>query len=86
MKGPARLSAVTRPQIGVLLVSTLGIFWLAVALQRSFTLLGDPSLVAKAVGAAYLLLPMIGLWALTHELRVGFRTPAMARILEREAD
>ncbi|MHA7146777.1 hypothetical protein ACX80U_18880 [Arthrobacter sp. TmT3-37] len=84
MNGPTRISAVTRPKIGVLLVSALGIFWLAVAFQRSFTLLGDPDLVAKSVGAAYLLIPLICIWALTHELRFGFRAQAMARILERE--
>lgn len=70
--------------MGVLLVSALGVFWLVVAFQRSLTLLGDTDLAAKSVGVAYLFLPLIGLWVLTHELRFGFRAQAMARILERE--
>lgn len=73
-----------RPKIGVVLVSALGVFWLVVAFQRSFSLLGDPGFVAKSVGAAYLLLPLIGMWAIAHELRFGFRAQAMARVLERE--
>lgn len=42
-------------------------------------------LAAKSVGAAHLLLPLIGRWALTHELRFGSRAQAMAYILERES-
>lgn len=79
-----RTLALTRPKIGVLLVTVLGTFWIAVAFQRSFLLLSDPGLAPKAVGAAYLLLPLIGVWAVTHELLLGFRAQAMARTLERE--
>jgi tetratricopeptide (TPR) repeat protein len=71
-------------RLGVLLVTVLLVFWLVVAFQRSFILLGDPDPVAKALGVAYLLLPCIGAWALIRELLFGAKTQTMARQLERE--
>ena len=71
-------------KLGVLLITALLVFWLAVAFQRSFLLLGDPEPVAKAIGAAYLLLPCIGAWALIRELLFGAQTQRMARRLEAE--
>ena len=40
--------------------------------------------MAKAIGAAYLVLPVIGAWALIRELLFGARTEQMAKILEAE--
>ncbi len=71
-------------RVGVTLVTALLVFWLVVAFQRSFLLLGDPEPIAKAIGAAYLLLPCIGAWALIRELLFGARTQQMARRLESE--
>ncbi len=71
-------------RLGVLLITALLVFWLAVAFQRSFLLLGDPEPVAKAIGAGYLLLPCIGAWALIRELLFGAQTQRMARQLEGE--
>ena len=71
-------------KLGVLLVTALLVFWLAVAFQRSFLLLGDPEPVAKAIGAGYLLLPCIGAWALIRELLFGAQTQRMARQLDDE--
>ena len=73
-----------RVKIGVALVTVLLVFWLVVALQRSVLLLGDPDPVAKAIGAAYLLLPGVGAWAMIRELLFGARTERMARQLEAE--
>ena len=73
-----------RAKIGVALVSLLLIFWLVVALQRSVILLTDPDLVAKALGVAYLLLPLIGGWAMIRELLFGMQTSKMANELDSE--
>lgn len=73
-----------KEKLGVLLVTALLVFWLAVAFQRSFLLLGDPEPVAKLIGAGYLLLPCIGAWALIRELLFGAQTQRMARELDRE--
>ena len=40
--------------------------------------------MAKAIGAAYLVLPVIGAWALVRELLFGARTEQMATVLEAE--
>ncbi|WP_026552994.1 hypothetical protein [Arthrobacter sp. H20] len=73
-----------RAKIGVALVSLLLVFWLAVALQRSVILLSDPDLIAKALGLAYLLLPLIGGWAMIRELLFGIETSKMATELDAE--
>ena len=73
-----------RVKIGVIFVTVLLAFWLVVALQRSILLLTDPDPVAKALGAAYLLLPLIGAWALVRELSFGGQTERMASTLHAE--
>ncbi len=73
-----------RVKIGVGFVTVLLVFWLVVALQRSVLLLTDPDPVAKALGAAYLLLPLIGAWALVRELVFGAQTERMASKLASE--
>ena len=73
-----------RVKIGVVFVTVLLAFWLVVALQRSVLLLTDPDPVAKALGVAYLLLPLIGAWALVRELSFGAQTERMASTLHGE--
>jgi hypothetical protein len=73
-----------RTKIWVGAVTLLLVFYLVVSFQRSVLLMSDPNLTAKAIGAAYLLLPLVGAWALVRELLFGARTEKMARILETE--
>jgi hypothetical protein len=73
-----------RTKIWVGAVTLLLVFYLVVSLQRSVLLLSDPNLVAKALGLAYLLLPVVGAWALVRELLFGARTERLAKILEAE--
>jgi hypothetical protein len=73
-----------RTKIWVGAVTLLLVFYLVVSFQRSILLLTDNNLAAKAIGAAYLVLPIVGVWALIRELMFGARTEKMARILEAE--
>ena len=73
-----------RTKIWVGAVTLLLVFYLVVSFQRSILLLTDNNLAAKAIGAAYLVLPIVGAWALVRELMFGARTEKMARILEAE--
>jgi hypothetical protein len=73
-----------RTKIWVGAVTLLLVFYLVVSFQRSILLLTDNNLAAKAIGAAYLVLPIVGAWALIRELMFGARTEKMARILEAE--
>ncbi|MDP5227847.1 MULTISPECIES: hypothetical protein [Arthrobacter] len=73
-----------RTKIWVGAISLLLVFYLVVTFERAVLLLGDPNPMAKAMGAGYLLLPVVGAWALVRELLFGSRTEKMARILEDE--
>ena len=73
-----------RTKIWVGAVTLLLVFYLVVSFQRAVLLMTDPNPVAKAIGVAYLLLPVIGAWALVRELLFGARTERLAKILEAE--
>jgi hypothetical protein len=73
-----------RTKIWVGAVTLLLVFYLVVSFQRSVLLLLDSNPAAKAIGAAYLVLPAIGAWAMVRELLFGARTEQMAKVLEAE--
>ena len=73
-----------RTKIWVGAVTLLLVFYLVVSFQRSILLLADNNLAAKAIGAAYLVLPIIGAWAMIRELMFGARTEQMANVLAAE--
>jgi len=73
-----------RTKISVGAVTALLVFYLVVSFQRSVLLLMDSNLTAKAIGAGYLVLPVIGAWAMIRELMFGARTEQMAKVLEAE--
>ncbi|MGA7206466.1 MAG: hypothetical protein WBX27_17775 [Specibacter sp.] len=58
---------------------------MVVMIQRSFTLMFvSPEWEAKAMGAAYFVIPFVAAWALISEVLFGARTEKMAKILEAE--
>ncbi|MGJ0203798.1 tetratricopeptide repeat protein [Leucobacter sp. gxy201] len=61
----------TRSQIGVLIMSAMLVLYFAFAGLRGIALLASGTPVAVAMGAAMLVLPLIGAWALLRELRFG---------------
>lgn len=73
-----------KAKIGVAAVTILLAFYLIVTFDRARILLMDPEPVAKAIGAAYLVLPIVGAWALARELSFGARLERMGRELEAE--
>ncbi|MDD1478160.1 hypothetical protein [Arthrobacter sp. H16F315] len=73
-----------RTKIWVGAVTLLLVFYLVVSFQRSVLLMTDANPMAKAIGVAYLVLPVIGAWALARELLFGARTERLAKILEAE--
>ncbi|MEZ2371877.1 hypothetical protein [Arthrobacter sp. RCC_34] len=76
--------AAYKTKIWVGAITLLLVFYLVVTFNRAVLLLMDPQPVAKAMGLAYLVLPVVGAWALIRELMFGARTERMARILEEE--
>ncbi|NEM90359.1 hypothetical protein G3T37_03210 [Galbitalea soli] len=53
--------------------------YLVVTVQYSILLLGTDSVIAKVEGAALLVLPLVGAWALVAELRFGTRAQRLLR-------
>ncbi|WFR85100.1 hypothetical protein [Arthrobacter sp. Y-9] len=76
--------AAYKTKIWVGAITLLLVFYLVVTFNRAVLLLVDPQPVAKAMGLAYLVLPVVGAWALIRELMFGARTERMARVLEEE--
>lgn len=76
--------AAYKTKIWVGAITLLLVFYLVVTFNRAVLLLMDPQPVAKAMGLAYLVLPVVGAWALIRELMFGARTERMAKVLEEE--
>jgi len=74
----------SKTKIWVGLICLLLVFYLVVMVQQSVWLLQDPNWTAKALGAAYMVLPPVGAWALIRELMFGARMEKMAKVLEAE--
>ncbi len=76
MRRPALLAATA-------ITGLLGIY-MALVLGRAFVLLRDDALTAKALGAALLVMPIVGAWYLWHEWSLGFAAQRMGSQLEQE--
>lgn len=76
MRRPALLAATA-------VTALLGIY-VALVAGRAVVLLRDDSLVAKALGALFLVLPVIAVWYLIAEWRLGMVVQRMATQLEAE--
>lgn len=75
-RNPALLAAVS--------VTVLLAIYLGLVAQRAVMLLGDTALIAKAMGALLLILPVIGAWFLVKEWRLGTTVQQMSSRLEAE--
>ena len=71
-----------RRVVGLLLVALLG--YILLIGYRGVFLLRQPSITLRALGAAVLVLPLIGLWVVVAELRFGRATERLARRLDDE--
>lgn len=78
------MSARARALVGVIVMSALLVLYFVFAGVRAVALLASGTAIAVAMGAALLLLPLIGAWALARELLFGVRSTALVDELERE--
>lgn len=74
----------SKTKVWVGLIALLLVFYLLVMLQRAVMLIGSPELMAKLLGAGYLVIPFVAAWALISEILFGARTEKMAAILDSE--
>ena len=63
-------------------VSVLLVFYLGLVTQRAVLLLGSQAFIAKAMGVLLLVLPVIGVWYIVKEWRLGTAVQRMASRLE----
>lgn len=70
-------SARTRALVGVVVMAALLILYFVFAGVRAVALLVTGTPIAVAMGAALLVLPLIGAWALGRELLFGWRSTAL---------
>lgn len=71
-------------RIGAVVMSVLLAIYLAFAVWYSFVLFGTGEPAAIAIGAALLVLPVLGLWFIGAEILFGVRAERLARRLEQE--
>lgn len=69
---------------GVGVMSALLVLYFAFVGIRSIALLQSETVVAKLMGTALLVLPLIGFWALIRELMFGYRATQLVDILDAE--
>ncbi|WGW13125.1 hypothetical protein LWF01_04945 [Saxibacter everestensis] len=74
----------TKTKIGVALLVALLLFYLVLTAQRGWLLLSADQPLSKGLGAALLLLPVVGVWALCRELMFGAATERLAGQLAAE--
>lgn len=71
-------------RVGVALMAAALALYIVLVAQRAYLLLTSGEPVAVAMGAALVLLPVLGAWGLWRELRFGMRAQALGRRLEAE--
>ena len=74
----------SKAKIGAAVISVLLILYLIFMVQRGMIMLREPSIVAKLLAVALLVLPIIGAWALIVELLFGARIERLGKQLAEE--
>lgn len=69
---------------GAVLMSALVLVYLGFAVVYASILLRDDSLLVKAMGAALLVLPVLGAWGMVAEWRFGVASARLTSLLDRE--
>jgi hypothetical protein len=71
--------------VGAIVMAALLALYIVLVFQYAFILLGTGVLAGQIEGAALLVLPIIGTWALVRELMFGVRAQRLLRLMtERE--
>lgn len=70
-----------RGRIAVAIMSLLLVLYLVVVTQLAFRLLAVDVAVAKAIGVALIVLPLLGAWVLGAELLFGIRSERLIGVL-----
>ena len=74
----------SKAKIGAIIMVVLLGAYLVVMVNRGWILLTDPQLIAKIMGVALFVFPVIAVWAIVRELFFGAAMERLAKILEKE--
>ncbi|MCG7298692.1 hypothetical protein MHX53_06460 [Brevibacterium sp. ACRRH] len=74
----------SKAKIGAIIMVVLLGAYLVVMVNRGWILLTDPEPIAKVMGVALFVLPVIAVWAIVRELFFGASMERLAKILEEE--
>lgn len=74
----------SKAKIGAIIMVVLLGAYLVVMVNRGWILLTDPEPIAKVMGVALFVLPVIAVWAIVRELFFGASMERLAKILEKE--
>lgn len=73
-------------KVGVAIMSALLLLYLVAVAQLSISLILADDVLAKGVGIALLVLPLIGAWAMVAELAFGLRSQKLSDLLDAQGD
>ncbi len=74
----------TSAKLGAVVMSALVVMYLALLGQKGYLFLMEPNIVAKIMGVAILVLPLVGVWTIYRELRFGLAIERLGVRLEAE--
>lgn len=74
----------SKAKIGAIIMVVLLGAYLVVMVNRGWILLTDPEPIAKVMGVALFVLPVIAVWAIVRELFFGASMERLAKTLEEE--
>jgi len=74
----------TGAKIGAVVMSALVIMYIALLGQQGYLFFIQENPVAKSMGVAILVLPLVGFWGIFRELRFGLAVEKLGKILDAE--
>jgi len=74
----------TGAKIGAVVMSALVIMYIALLGQQGYLFFIQENPVAKSMGVAILVLPLVGFWGIFRELRFGLAVEKLGKILDTE--
>ena len=72
------------PRVGVAVMAAALLLYIVLVGQRAYVLLTSGDVIAIALGAALVVLPLLAVWGLGRELWFGWRAEQLGRRLEAE--
>jgi len=70
--------------VGAIIMAILVVVYLAFTLNYALILLRDDSPLVIAMGAALVVLPLLGVWGLIYEMRFAIHSQKLTMMLEKE--